>query len=199
MNDGEMNDREWLYRIMLQAYPPAFRGTFGREMLLVYRAQRRDGVVDTRYWLASIADAAATAPRLWMDELRDGFHSAEGTMKTMGIISALAGLLEIANASVELRASAFGGRDLLSQTVLVFVIATASLLVVAGVALLFGGHAARRLAGIGAAACIGAFLLMLATRPMMSVAATGLGIAFPLVLWLSLYVSQRRAARGLVA
>lgn len=199
MNDGETSDREWLYRLMLQAYPPAFRGSFGREMLLVYRAQRRDGVVDMRYWLASIADAAATAPWLWLDELHDGFHSAEGAMKTIGILSALAGLLELTNAFVELRASAFGGRDVVSQAVLVLVIATASLLVVAGIALLFGGRGARRLAGIGAAACIGAFSLMLATRPMMSIAASGLGIAFPLVLWLSLYVSQRRGARGLVA
>lgn len=194
-----MSDHEWLYRLVLQAYPPAFRGSYGREMVLVYRAQRRDGLVDTRYWLACIADAAATAPRLWMDELHDGFLATEGAMKTMGILSVIAGLLEAANSLAEFRAAPFGGRDLLSQAVLVLVIATSVLLAVAGLALLFRGHAARRLGWIGAVTCLGTFSLMLATRPMMSIAATGLGIAFPLTLWIFLYVKRGSVATHLAA
>jgi hypothetical protein len=194
-----MSDREWLHRLVLQAYPPGFRRSFGREMLLVYRAQRRDGVVDARYWLACIADAVATAPRLWMDELHDGFLATSGAMKRMGILSAIAGLLETANSLVEFHESAFGARDSLSQAVLVLVIATALLLTVAGLALLLRGDAARRLGWIGAATCLGAFSLMLATRPMMSMAATGLGIAFPLALWIFLSVNRAGVAPHLTA
>jgi hypothetical protein len=40
---------------------------------------------------------------------------------------------------------------------------------------------------------------MLATRPMMSIAATGLGIAFPLALWIFLYVNRGRVARRVAA
>jgi hypothetical protein len=194
-----MSDGEWLYRLVLQAYPPAFRGSFGREMLLVYRAQRRDGVVDARYWLACIADAAAAAPRLWMDELYEGIIAAQGAMKTMGILSVIAGLLETANAFVEFRASVFGERDSPSQAVLMGVIATGVLLTIAGLALLFRGYAARRLGWTSAIVCLGTFALMLATRPMMSTAATGLGIAFPLALWIFLYVSRAGAATHLAA
>jgi hypothetical protein len=194
-----MSDREWLYRLVLQAYPPGFRGSFGREMLLVYRAQRRDGVVDSRYWLACIADAGATAPRLWMDELHDGFVATARAMKSMGILSVIAGLLETANSLVELRVSAFGERDPLSQAVLVLVIATGVLLTVAGLAFLFRGDAARRLGWISAVTCLGAFSLMLATRPMMSIAATGLGIAFPLALWIFLSVNRARVETHLAA
>lgn len=194
-----MSDHEWLYRLVLRAYPPAFRGSFGREMLLVYHAQRRDGVVDTRFWLACIVDAVATAPRLWMDELHDDFLATERALKTMGTLSVIAGLLETANSLVEFRASAFGERDSLSQAVLVFLIATGVLLAIAGLALLFRGHAGRRLGWIGAVTCLGTFSLMLATRPMMSIAATGLGIAFPLALCILLYLKRSSVATHLTA
>ncbi|HEY4215532.1 MAG TPA: hypothetical protein VGM67_00255 [Gemmatimonadaceae bacterium] len=187
-----MSNREWLYRLVLHAYPPEFRGSFGREMLSVYRAQHRDGVVDIRYWFACITDAVATAPRLWMEELHEGLRATGGTMRRMGMLAAIAGVLETANSLIELRASAFGERDTVSQAVVLLVTATGVLLTVAGLALLFRGDAARRLGRIGAAGCLGAFSLMLVTRPMMSMAATGLGIAVPLALWLFLYVRRTK-------
>jgi hypothetical protein len=190
-----MSEREWSYRLVLWAYPPAFRESFGREMLMVHRAQRRDGIVDARYWLACIADAIGAAPGLWVEELADSVRATGGTMRTMGVVSMIAGFLETVNSLVEIHASAFGQRDPLSQAVLMLVIATGVLLTVAGLAFFVRGHAARRLGWIGAVACLGTFSLMVATRPMLSLAATGLGIAVPLALWIFLYVSRPEACR----
>jgi hypothetical protein len=82
---------------------------------------------------------------------------------------------------------------------LVLMITTGVLLAIAGLALLFPGHAGRRLGWIGAVTCLGTFSLMLATRPMMSIAATGLGIAFPLALCILLYLKRSGVATHLTA
>src|SRR5262245_6009160 len=79
--ESEMSDRDWLYRLVLQVYPPAFRGSFAREMLLVHRDQRRDGIVGARYWMAVVADALKMAPKLWFEELRDGLLATEAGVK----------------------------------------------------------------------------------------------------------------------
>jgi len=188
-----MPEREWLYRLVLQLYPPDFRATFLREMVLVYRDQQRDGLVNARFWLTVVADATGAAPRLWLEELYDGLLMTEATVKIMAVFAILIGGLETLNSLAESRAAAFGGRDPLSQVMLVLAIAAAVLLTVAGLAMLVRGPSARKIGWIGALGCLGVFALMAATRPMMSVAATLAGLVFPAVMMAFLYVKGDRA------
>lgn len=188
-----MRAREWMYRLVIQLYPPAFRATFEREMVLVYRDQQRDGLVNARFWLSLAAEVIGTAPRLWLEELYDGLLKTETTVKIIASFAILIGALETVNSLVESRASAFESGDPLAQGMLVLAIAAGVLLTIAGLALLFRGESARKLGWIGALGCLGTFALMAATRPMMSGAATLLGLGFPAAMMAVLYVRRDRA------
>lgn len=62
------------YRLLLGAYPPAFRAAFGREMEQLVRDQRRAAADDRRaalaVWAAVVWDVARSAPALRVDALR---------------------------------------------------------------------------------------------------------------------------------
>ena len=56
---------ERIYRLLLRAYPPAFRAEYGREMVLVFRDQCRDGDVRTLgFWVRVLWDVVRSAPAL---------------------------------------------------------------------------------------------------------------------------------------
>lgn len=184
---------EQFYRVLMQAYPPGFRNAFGREMTLVFRDQQRDGLVAWRYWIALIIEVASTAPRLWAEEVRESFLNMETAMKLMSVLAILVGVLETANGLVESQAFAFGQRDTLSQVVLVLSIASAVLMTFAGLALLLRGRAARTMGRLAAVGCLATFAFMASARPMMSVAATGVGLAFPVALLVTLLVKRGAA------
>ena len=190
---------EQLYRVLLHAYPPGFRATFGREMTLMFRDQQRDGLVASRYWIALIIELTSTAPRLWAEEIYDSFLIRGTAMKLMSVLAILIGALETVNGLVESRAFAFGQRDALSQALLVLAIASALLMTVAGLALLLRGRAAQMTGRIAATGCLATFAFMAATRPMMSVAATAVGVAFPLALLIALFVKRGPADRAAVS
>ena len=181
---------EQLYRVLMHAYPPGFRDTFGREMTLVFRDQQRDGLVARRYWIALIIEVASTAPRLWAEELYDSFLTMGMAMKLMSVLAILVGALETLNGFVESRAFAFGRRDALSQVLLALSIASAVLMTFAGLALLLRGRAAQTLGRLAAIGCLATFAFMAATRPMMSIAATTVGLAFPLALLITLFTKR---------
>jgi len=181
-----MTRREQLYDFLMRAYPPAFRGAFRREMVFDFRDQQREGLITRDYWIALIIEIASTAPRLWVEELHDGFLQTELPMKVMAILAIVVGILETLNSLAESRAAAFGSRDPLSQLVLVLTIAGAVLLTLAGLTLLVRGHAARTVGRIAAVSCLATFAFMAAARPIMSIGATLLGIAFPLSLLVAL-------------
>lgn len=187
-----MRGQEWMYRLMLQLYPPDFRASFEREMVLLYRDQRREGVVNARFWMSFVAETLGNAPRLWVEELRDGLLNTEAAVKVMGLLTLLIGALETLNSLVESRSYNFGSRDSLAQLLLVLAIASAVLLTLSGLALIFRGPSARRTGWIAAVFCLGTFILMAATRPMMSVAAMLVGVAFPLVMMAFLFARRDR-------
>jgi len=190
---------EQVYRVLMHAYPPGFRDTFGREMTLVFRDQERDGLVARGYWIALAIDVASTAPRLWTEELYDSFRMRGTAMKLMSVLAMLVGVLETVNGLIESRAVAFGRRDGLSQVVLVLSIASAVLMTFAGLALLLRGRAARTAGRIAAIGSLATFAFMAATRPMMSIAATGVGLAFPVALLVTLFVKRGPADRAAVS
>lgn len=191
-----MKNGEQFYGLLMRAYPPAFRREFGREMVLDFRDQCRDGLVTRRYWIALIIETASSAPRLWAEEFRDGFLLTELPMKLMAVLTTLVGIFETVNSLLEARTTAFGSRDPMSQLVLVLTIASGVVLAIAGLTLLVRGQAARTAGRIAAVGCLVSFAFMFAARPMMSIAATFVGIAFPLSLLAFLMVSARNTKRA---
>jgi hypothetical protein len=181
-----MMSAERVYRALMHAYPPGFRSAFGREMTLVLRDQQRDGAVTWRYWIALVAEIAATAPRLWAEELHESFLMRTMMLKLMSVLSMLVGVLETVNTLLESHAGPVGQRDALSRSLLILLIASTVLLTFAGLALLLRGRAAQTTGRVAAISCLGAFAIMVATRPMMSIAATAVGLAAPVALLVAL-------------
>jgi hypothetical protein len=185
-----MTFAESMFRSVMCAYPPAFRRAFGRELVLVFRDQERNGLITRGYWVALIIEIVSTAPQLWAEELHDGFLITELTMKLMAILAILIGMLETLNSLSESREALFAHRDPVSRAVLILTIASALLLTLAGLALLVRGEAARTIGRIAAVGCLIAFVFMASARPMMSVGARLVGIAFPISLLVFLFVRR---------
>ncbi len=62
---------ERIYRMLLRAYPPAFRAEYGREMVLVFRDQCRDSDVRTLgFWMRVFSDIVRSAPTLRAEATR---------------------------------------------------------------------------------------------------------------------------------
>ena len=80
---------ERIYRLLLRAYPPAFRAEFGREMVLVFRDQCRDGDVRTLgFWVRVFWDVVRSAPALRAEATR----TVEVIMKLAAILTVLLGV-----------------------------------------------------------------------------------------------------------
>jgi len=175
---------ERAYGLLLRAYPAEFRATYGREMVLVFRAMVRDrGAATPGLWLKTIADVARTAPILRAEALRahrnPNFRTEDGRMKTMGVLAVLVGLLQAVNAFAELSA---GGTAGWPGLVVAMAIVLSVLLLVAGVALLADASSAPVLAQIAAVSWLALVVVVRTVHPWMSILSTLLAVVFPLAL-----------------
>ena len=184
-----MNAAERTYRLLLRVYPADFHAAYEREMLLAFRAQRRDARQrGASLWAATFFDIARSASVLHLEALRmqRGMvtQTGEGTfMKmTMGILAVLVGALETMNAFQEVWGAGVVNHD--SRSLLAGTIAMVAgvLIIAAGTGLLRSSPNARSLAR-GAAitslvvfACLGVFV------PLLSMFAIVLGTVFPIAL-----------------
>ena len=188
---------ERIYRILLCAYPPAFRAEYGREMLLCFRDHCRDS--DARslgFWAGVIMDVARSAPALRIEAWRENIKIVEGLMKFAAILTLLVGLLVIANAILEWSA---GGSGTAAHTVaLLFAVGAGLLLFVTGVAIL---RPADRGLQTGRLALLASVVLIVASRllhPWMGIFAQLVGIGLPIVLLVPLYWPRRPSPTGAV-
>jgi hypothetical protein len=182
-----MNTADRIYRVLLRAYPSSFRATFGGEMALSFRDRRREmRATPVRFWLTMLLDVARSAPSLRLEATagRQAAHIQfkEGTMKTMAIAAVVVGLFVGLSASVEAWIGGVMNHDRFS-------LAGGSMGLVAGLFLAGAAIATLRrrpgsdvLLQRAAAACLAAFSAVWLLRPMLSIASTGLGIMFPIVL-----------------
>ena len=189
---------ERAYALLLRVYPRGFRAEYEREMSLAFRDLVRDaGSTTLGFWIRILDDVARTAPALhvhaWRARWNHMSSPMEGRMKAMGILAVLIGLVQIANAIIEL---AGGGATLGASPrfVVLLAIAVALLLVAAGVALL---RRSPRAATSVTAAAIAWLVLAAITRavyPWMSVFALLLAVVFPIVLLV--FVWRNRSGGG---
>ncbi len=78
---------ERIYRLLLRAYPPAFRAEYGREMVLVFRDQCRDGDVRTLgFWTAVIYDVARSAPE-WVAGSKGAIDGRYALAVVLGVLA----------------------------------------------------------------------------------------------------------------
>lgn len=181
-----MSASERTYRLFLRAYPADFRATFGREMMLVFRAQRR--APDGRgpgFWAGLVWDVVRSAPALRWEAARarwELIHTGEGAMRTMGMFTVLVGVLEAVGALAEGWAGGVRGGSPRSVFAGVLGPLAGAALATAGLALARRSPRAAATATGGAVVCLVAFSLMLLAGGRLSIAANALGICFPLVL-----------------
>jgi hypothetical protein len=190
---------ERCYRTLLRAYPLAFRAEYEREMLLAFRQARRDATCHvTRFWLELLWDVARSAPALRLEAMRArrsmDIHITEEAMKTMGIIAALVGVVEMLNALTE---GVAGGlhRDGLQLVSVVLCLVGGAALVAAGIAMFRRGARVTTQALGAAAACLVAFAITAFVAPVMSGFAMLLGLGFPIVLLAFLIGRRGRDAK----
>jgi peptidoglycan/LPS O-acetylase OafA/YrhL len=192
-----MSAADRAYRLLLRAYPAAFRADYGREMVLVFRDQRRDrGVNSARFWVDMVWDVARSAPALRVEALRARWardiQTGEDKMKTMAILAVLIGALDVANAVAELWAGGIMNGDRYSLIGGTLGIVAGALLLVAGIALARRTPRARTQARVAAMTCLAAFVVIGVALPRLSIFAMLLGIGFPIVLLLFLGLTGRR-------
>ncbi|HWC75573.1 MAG TPA: hypothetical protein VG454_16725 [Gemmatimonadales bacterium] len=172
---------ERIYRLLLCAYPPEFRAKYGREMLLVFRDQCREGDVrSVRFWARVFWDVARSAPALRAEATR----TVEVHMKFAAVVTVLLGALGILGAVGEWIA---GSRQPMGATYVLAVVLGVSafgLLLGAGLAILLQRRQAARLALVASLVMIsGARLLF----PWMGIFAQLVGFGLPVALLIALY------------
>jgi hypothetical protein len=183
---------ERIYRLLLWAYPPAFRAEYGPEMLLLFRDQCRESDVRSLgFWAAVICDVARSAPALrfeaWGARATETNRTMEVIMKLAAMLTMLLGVLGVLNTGVELGAAAtqtIQGAHALSLVLGVF---AGVLLLAAGVAMLSGTPRSRQTARL---ALLASVVMIVAARllvPWMSIFAQLVGIGLPVALLIALY------------
>lgn len=198
-----MKSADALYRLLLKTYPEDFRVAYAHEMTIHFRDMRREadgGAI--AFWFGILWDVAKTASVMRLGRAHAwwnrNFHIGEIAMLIMGILSLLVGVLELVNSFIEVRYGVMHGAGWSLFAGLDGVIAGA-LLLAAGVALLRRTARAVTLARVAAIYCLATFGLVLAISPIFSLAATTLGIAFPIILLTYLYVRGRGSSQPRVA
>lgn len=199
-----MTPAESAYRMLLRAYPAGFRATFGAEMIQAFRDLRRENRAGgVRFWAPMIWDVARSAPAQRVAAMRESWNGntqpEEGKMKTMAILAVLIGALEAVNAMGEVWAGGIVNHGGYSLAIGSLGIATGLLLVAAAVSLLRRSAGAAAFAQGAAIACLTVFTLVAVLRPIFSVAATILGIAFPIAMLIYLRVTSGRGPAARVA
>ncbi|MEO5816802.1 MAG: hypothetical protein ABIT20_16125 [Gemmatimonadaceae bacterium] len=196
-----MSAAERVFTLLLRAYPAQFRAAYGREMMVLFRDQRRAGERGARFWAECSWDVARSAPALrmesWQSWWQRSTHSTEGVVMrmTMAILSILIGAFELVNGLVEGRAAAATGLDGASIIVVALVVIAGVLLLAAGVAEATRSTRAPTLALGAAVTCLAVFVLIGLVLPRMSILSMMLGIGFPIVLLLFLRFGRGQPAR----
>jgi hypothetical protein len=188
---------EWIYRLLLRAYPPAFRLEYGREMTQLFRDQWREGDVDAlRFWLTVMWDVAQSAPALrveaWRARACEGTRTLGVIMKLVAMLTVLLGVFGILSAVAE---GVMGMRQGVGGTYLAAVaigLVAAALLLVAGVAALRSTEPGRRMASRAALASLAAFVLARLVFGWMSIFAQLVAIVLPLGILAVLHWPHRR-------
>ena len=188
---------ERIYRLLLRAYPQAFRAEFGSQMALLFRDQCREGDVrSVGFWVTVIADVARSAPALRLEEWRENTRTMEVIMKLAAMLPLLLGALGILNAGVEWgasQASTISGAHGLSLMLGVF---ASALLLAAGVAIMRGTPQGRNAARL---ALIGSLVMFVSARllfPWMGILAQLIGLGSPVVLLIALYWPRGASPAG---
>lgn len=192
---------ERLYRLLLRAYPPAFRAEYGREMVLLFRDQCQESDVRTLgFWAAVICDVARSAPALrvaaWRGRASQSTRTMEGIMKLAAMLTVLLGVFGVLGAAAEWVA---GSNQAVSGAYVLAValgILASVLLLAAGVAILSGtrrGGQAARLALVASLVMIVAARLLF---PWMSIFSQLVGFGLPVALLVALYWPRRASPMG---
>ncbi len=198
-----MNAPDRVYGILLRAYPAEFRAAFGAEMTTAFRDRRREmRAKPVRFWLSMMLDVARSAPAMRIDASAGRpaahIHFKEGvrTMKAMAIVAVVVGIFEAASASVEAWIGGVVGHDRFSLAGGSMGVVAGLFLAVAALAVLRRRPGSEQLLHRAATSCLAAFAAVWLLRPMLSIASTGLGIMFPIVL---LFFLRTRRGDGLVS
>ena len=183
-----MNTNDRVYRVLLRAYPSSFRAMFGGEMALAFRDRRREmRATPVRFWLTVLLDVAKSAPSLRLEasagRAAGHIQFKEGNMKTMAIVATVVGLFVGLSASVEAWIGGVVNHDRFSLCGRIDGLVAGLFLALAGNRDRCGARRDRKFVLQRAAtACLAAFGAVWLLRPMLSIASTGLGIMFPIVL-----------------
>jgi hypothetical protein len=196
-----MSAAERLYRLLLRAYPPAFRAEYGREMVLLFRDQcREDDMRSLRFWAAVIWDVARSAPVLraeaWGARGSESTRTLEVIMKLAAMLTVLLGVFVILNAVGE---AVPGSRGTMEGAYIVAVALAAlagALILTAGVALQRGAPSARKTASAAALASLVFIVVARLLHPWMSILSLLVGIGVPVALLIVLQWTRKRPAAG---
>jgi hypothetical protein len=172
------------YRILMRAYPLAFRQRFAGEMMLAFRDQRRaSGRTGLRFWAATIWDITRSASLQRADSWRQSWETSTlteiRTMKPMAIVAILIGAFEVVNALAEGVTGGLATHDTRSLAAAIVGVVAGALLIGAGTALLRRAPAAEQRARRFAVACIG-LLVLAVLLGRLSIMSIVLGVVFPI-------------------
>ena len=179
---------ERIYRLLLRAYPAEFRAEYGREMMLLFRDQCRDGDVRTvGFWMRVFWDILRSAPAL----RAEATLTVEVIMKLAATLALVLGALTIFGAITEwMAASQHAGVYVLS---VVLVVVGSVLLLGAGIAMLRGMRHAAGPVVIAALVCFVAARLLF---PWMGIFLQLVGFVLPVGLLIALYWPRKPTPLG---
>ena len=177
---------ERIYRLLLRACPPDFRGQYEREMTLLFRDQCRESDVRrVRFWAAVIWDIARSAPALRMEAWRESSRTMGVVMRIAAVLTVIVGVFGVVNAVIDWLA---GGNGTTQHVLsLVLGIFASVLLLPAGAAILRPterGREAARLALFAALVLVAAARLL---HPWMSPFSQLVAFGVPVALLIALY------------
>jgi hypothetical protein len=179
---------ERIYRMLLRAYPPAFRAEYGQEMVLVFRDQCRDSDVRTLgFWMRVFWDIVRSAAALRAEATR----TVEVIMKLAAILTVLLAAFGIFGAVNDWSAaSQHAGTYVLA---IVMGVAASLLLLGAGVAILLQKRQAARLILVASLLCFVAARLVF---PWMGIFLQLVGSVLPVGLLIALYWPRKSSTLG---
>jgi len=182
---------EHIYRLLLRAYPPDFRAEYGREMVLLFRDQCRDGDVRTlAFWVRVFGDVARSAPALRMEAWRResaNTQTVEVIMKIAGILTVLLAAFGVVSAVGEWVVASRGAMDGSYVLAVVLGVFASVLLLGAGVAILFGARWGRQPARVALVASLAMAVAARLLFPWMSIFSQLVGFGLPVALLIALY------------
>jgi hypothetical protein len=193
-----MMSAERIYHLLLRAYPPEFRAKYGREMVLLFRDQCREGDARTiGFWAAVICDVARSAPALrveaWRARGSANIQTVEVIMKLAAILTVLLGVFGVLGAVVDWVAASHQAIGTTYALALVLGVFASTLLLAAGVAILLRMWQAARVALLASLAFFVAARLLF---PWMSIFLQIVGIGLPVALLIALYWPRRVSPAG---